>query len=560
MKKFLELSSWSRWSLSLSKGAVIGFMLIMAFAFVGCDDSSSAFAGPKDEPGVESSSSAERGESSSSVIPGRDSESSNSEKAKSSSDTRSEAEQSSSSEKTGKSSSSVDDASSRFEFGCKTETEDNCEYGELIDDRDGQTYKTVTIGIQTWMAQNLNYEAANSYCYKDNASNCTKYGRLYTWAASMDSVGTWSTNGKGCGYDKTCSPTYPVRGVCPEGWHLPMQTEWLALFTAVGGVSTVGKMLKSTNGWDDYMGKSGNGTDAYAFSALPAGYSRYYGGDYSREGYEAMFWSSTESDSNYAYSVHLSNSDGDHAMAGNSKIFGFSVRCLKDKDPLTVVKGEMTDTRDGQTYKTVTIGPQTWMAQNLNFAYTGVPYDHTIGVKRYTSDSTSWCYDNNASNCTKYGRLYTWAASMDSVGTWSTNGKGCGFLATCSPTYPVRGVCPEGWHLPTQAEWNALIAAVAEGKSTAGKILKSTSGWNDNDRKSGNGTDAYAFSVLPAGRRYEDGAFYDEGRGASFWSSTQCTGFTAWILYLDFRYDDVGYSFKGAGYMDGGFSVRCVKD
>ena len=98
--------------------------------------------------------------------------------------------------------------------------------GSITDTRDGHSYKTVTIGSQTWMAQNLNYETVNSYCYSDNASNCTKYGRLYTWAAAMDSVGSWSANGKGCGYGKTCSPTYPVRGVCPEGWHLPTQTEW----------------------------------------------------------------------------------------------------------------------------------------------------------------------------------------------------------------------------------------------------------------------------------------------------------------------------------------------
>ena len=241
----------------------------------------------------------------------------------------SEAKQSSSSEKTGKSSSSVDDASSRFEFGCKTETEDNCEYGELIDDRDGQTYKTVTIGTQTWMAENLNYEAANSYCYKDNASNCTKYGRLYTWAAATDSAGVWGENGKGCGYAKHCTTAYPVRGVCPEGWHLPTKNEWNTLSTAVGGQTTPGKVLKSTSGWytDDVY--HGNGTDAFSFSALPAGY-RIYTGLYDLAGYYAYFWSSTARDSRNAYNVYLYYNHDYMALDYSDKRRGFSVRCVKD--------------------------------------------------------------------------------------------------------------------------------------------------------------------------------------------------------------------------------------
>ena len=228
-----------------------------------------------------------------------------------------------------KSSSSVASSSSSLvgRIPCDINTDEDC----FKDERDGQTYRTVKIGTQTWMAQNLNYETANSYCYKDYASNCTKYGRLYTWAAAMDSVGEWSTNGKGCGWEAECSPTYPVRGICPEGWHLPDTTEWRSLFTAVGGFSTAGKMLKSTSGWNDYSGWDGNGTDAYAFSALPAG-NRGYDGNFRGEGIDANFWGSTEDNSGNACRMYLYYSSDLAFLSNSGKDYGFSVRCVQDSE------------------------------------------------------------------------------------------------------------------------------------------------------------------------------------------------------------------------------------
>ena len=255
--------------------------------------------------------------------------------------------------------------------------------------------------------------------------------------------------------------------------------------------------------------------------------------------------SSTESSSSVASSSSSAESSSSSVASCSSGVQSSS--SVAYVDPSTVVKGTMTDERDGQTYKTVKIGTQTWMAENLNYAYTDVPYNYSGN----TSDSTSWCYSNAAANCTKYGRLYTWAAAMDSVGTWSTNGKGCGYGKTCSPTYPVRGVCPEGWHLPTQTEWNTLFTAVG-GQSTAGKMLKSTSGWNSSD----NGTDAYSFSALPAGYRYSSGNFILEGSFASFWSSSESYSRGAYRMALDYNDN----AFLDGDYKDLGFSVRCLKD
>ena len=212
----------------------------------------------------------------------------------------------------------------------------------------------------------------------------------------------------------------------------------------------------------------------------------------------------------------------------------------------------MVDSRDGKAYRIVVIGTQTWMAENLNYAYTGIPFNH-LGS---TSDSTSWCYDNDPENCEKYGRLYTWAAAMDSVGTWSENGKGCGYDTTCSPTLPVRGICPEGWHLPDTTDRRILHDGIG-GRLTAGIVLKSQTGWNGYKDASGNGTDAFGFSALPAGRRGSNGNFLNEGDRAFFWSSTEVGNIRACYMSLGNYFDD-GY--LGEDIKNEGFSVRCVKD
>ena len=148
----------------------------------------------------------------------------------------------------------------------------------------------------------------------------------------MDSAGIILGNtANGCGYRKICNlGEGKVRGVCPEGWHLPSRDEWDTLLTAVGGEAKAGKMLKSTEGWNDKNdGTSGNGTDAYSFSALPAG-DRDYGGNFGSEGNYAGFWSSTELDSFSAYNVDLDYRDDNAFLISSYKYYGYSVRCLRD--------------------------------------------------------------------------------------------------------------------------------------------------------------------------------------------------------------------------------------
>lgn len=146
----------------------------------------------------------------------------------------------------------------------------------------------------------------------------------------MDSAGVFSTAGKGCGYGSTCatgSATTEVRGVCPEGWHLPSKAEFETLIAAVGGSYVAGKALKSTSGWYN----NGNGTDSYGFSALPAGY--YYYGSFYNVGLGAYFWSATEEDSNNVYYMNLfRNVDNAGLPTYESEGSARSVRCLKDID------------------------------------------------------------------------------------------------------------------------------------------------------------------------------------------------------------------------------------
>ena len=204
---------------------------------------------------------------------------------------------------------------------------------EFCDDRDSSVYGYVQIGSQIWMAENLNYDynrnTAKSYCFINDAANCSTYGRLYTWAAAMDSATVFSDDGKGCGYEETCTAADTVRGVCPEGWHLPSSDEWNSLKTYVaekisGGTDSVGYALKAKNGWSD----NGNGSDAFGFGALPAG-GRDYDGSYYVQCY-TDFWSSTEGRSNLAYFWRLSYGSTDLYTDFDSKNAALSVRCVKD--------------------------------------------------------------------------------------------------------------------------------------------------------------------------------------------------------------------------------------
>lgn len=446
------------------------------------------------------------------------------------------------------SSSAISSSSAKSSSSVKDESEYDAVARTLTDKRNGQVYKIVQIGNQTWMAENLNFDynegTAKSYCYDNSADSCAKYGHLYRRSAAMDSAAVFSDDGKGCGSGPICNASGTIRGVCPDGWHLPSAKEWKTLFSAVGGSSTAGTMLKSQSGWYN----SGNGSDAYGFSALPAGDWGYHDEDFRNAGKYTYFWSSS-----FAYSIGFDYSyESVDQFVGDMSRGLYSVRCLKNSNEEAKVKDgseydavaqTLTDKRDGQVYKTVKIGEQTWMAKNLNYAYD----EPTV-----QEDSSSFCFGNEQDSCVKFGRLYLWSAAMDSAAVFSDDGKGCGNNKKCSASEPVRGVCPEGWHLPSMAEWNTLFTAVG-GKDNAGTMLKSQAGWISD----GNGEDTYGFSALPAGRRGYDGDFGSAGDFARFWSSSEYDSDYAYRMNLDY---DIEYAGLNYGSRDYAFSVRCLKN
>ena len=197
--------------------------------------------------------------------------------------------------------------------------------------------------------------------------------------------------------------------------------------------------------------------------------------------------------------------------------------------------GNQTGTLNDYTYKIVTIGTQTWMAENLKTTHypdgTAIPLviDNTAWANLGDNNTDdAYCYYDNNSN-SEYGALYTYAAALN--------------------------VCPTGWHLPSDEEWTTLESYISNDGhgGTEGTALKATSGWNEN----GNGTNDYGFSALPGGYRCFDGTFYGVGNGGLWWSSTEGSSSGAYYRFLNYHNGSVGL---GSNDKTNGFSVRCIKD
>jgi len=204
----------------------------------------------------------------------------------------------------------------------------NLTYGTMTD-QDGNVYKTIVIGTQTWMAENLRTTkyrdgsaipvvtsntawaalSTGAYCnYNNTANNDTiaTFGRLYNWYAATD-----------------------TRNIAPTGWHIPTDAEWTTLTTTLLGESVAGGKLKEA-GTIHWTSPNTSADNSSGFTALPSGYCYYYDGSFGYLGYYGYWWSSTALDASGAWSRVLLCYDRICSRNYAGKQFGFAVRLLKD--------------------------------------------------------------------------------------------------------------------------------------------------------------------------------------------------------------------------------------
>ena len=509
-------------------------------------------------------------------------------------------------------------------------------YGTMTDNN-GNVYKTITIGTQTWMAENLKTTkyrngdpianvtgsswtslVTGAYCWYNNDSTIYKsiYGALYNWYSVNDS-----------------------RNIAPAGWHVATDSEWTTLTTFLGGESVAGVKLKET-GISHWLTPNTGSTNNSGFTALPGG-NNDKSGSFNLVSYNGYWWSSTDYSSTNARGRLMFYDNSFVVSSVYGKYHGLSVRCIKDSPVVPTITttdassiasttatsggnitsdggsavttrgvcwgtatnptaansktsdgtgigtftsnliglienttyyvrayatnsigtsygseisfktlansngitfnpdltyGTMTD-NDGNVYKTITIGTQTWMAENLKTTKyrNGDPIPNVTDNAEWLALATgAYCWTNiDPANKAVYGGLYNWYAVADS-----------------------RNIAPGGWHVPTDAEWTTLTTFLG-GEYVAGGKLKETSlaHWLSPNTGASNSS---GFTAIPGlCRDYNNPAFFRMGDSNYLWSSTANASTTAWFRELSYGDTNAG---RGLYYKKGGFSVRCVRD
>ena len=433
------------------------------------------------------------------------------EKVSSSSQNTSDTKKKSSSSK-GKSSSSVSSSSTKKSSSSSFDPSDvyriepsTVTKGTITDSRDGRTYRTVTIGTQTWMAENLNYETETSVCADTTDSGCKKYGRNYYWSDVI------ASENSGCTETDPCEQ--PFKGLCPEGYRVPTNDDWTLLLQKVSiGKDKDNNYLEA--GYRLYSKEDG-GSDVYGFSAHRAASSFWtsahfnYGNVYYHEGYRRATLVSIGSMVAYTY-------------GGERVTSRRSLRCILDDRPVQDLNDPSTIKSKDENCKDVKWNPK---IKPCNIGKTdNCEYGEFDGKKTVKIGNQIWM---------KYKEL-------------------------ARPLFSSEE-CPSGWTVADSTQWQELIDNVG-GYCFAGKMLKSTSGW-----EKGNGLNAYGFNLKPTGYQsieldYEKSSAY---LGRDYYAGQSSTPIfirknfnTTYDTAIKFSTDD-GVSFSN--HRDKSANIFCIK-
>lgn len=519
----------------------------------------------------------------------------------------------------------------------------------IVTDFDGNVYNTVQIGNQCWMRENIRsthfpngeeillaQEAISSTAcrYITVADSIGVDGYLYNWMAVMNGVSSSSANPSG------------VQGICPNGWHVPSELEWMDLVNYVkqqseyGGSNCYAKALAFQEGWTPYdvswsVGYNQSSNNATGFSARPVGYftSSYFG-----RSKHSHFWSSSEYGNNSANYIQLFYSWGHVLSQTGDKSRGASVRCVMNDGRATVstdaiiIQSDSTALIGGTVVSeggnTVTARGICWgVSENPNldnlhssegsgtgsFSSTvnGLSMGTTYHARAYAVNSVGVSYgndevfiitnpidgqpcpgaatvtdlDGNEYNTVQIGSQCWMSENLRATHYYdgmniSHHNPNQSLISTYGLYYdsPVRysssnnsdpvgsqGVCPLGWHVPSNSEWNKLINYASQyncnnNSNYVAKALAGNSGWNSSDVICAIGNDPFSnnvlgFGAVPAGY-WSNSYVQHSNENSHFWSATKNNGSSR--SYVNLSYDVATISILTSN--AGDCSVRCIRD
>ncbi|MDA8979051.1 fibrobacter succinogenes major paralogous domain-containing protein, partial [bacterium] len=433
------------------------------------------------------------------------------------------------------------------------------------------TYALVELGGHCWFRENL---SSTTYA---NGDEIPVIEEATAWAEAADGARSAYDNAlETNGFLYNWMAVADARGVCPTGWQVPSDTMWMALESDLGlpsdqtqatGLrgSTEGAALKAAPpAW--------NGSDAAAFTGLPEGF-RTNMGNFNNSGLLGYWWSTTPDAPNHAWYRALSEFNDQIYRNIFNRRAGLHIRCVKgeqptvcngtpgascdDGDPNTFndvyddmgcacagtdaveldgsgpCEGEASVNYHGHDYLLVEIGDQCWFRENLNTtSYANgdsIPGNLSDAAWGGTMTGAYSVYGDNETNLDAYGRLYNWNAASD-----------------------ARGLCPNGWHVPSNAEWTELTTLFG-GLTSAGLHLKSSS----LDTPPWNGINTSGFTARGGGRRYQNGSYSGLTGDGFWWSSSPNEANLESALYRLLNYGNGVH--QGAYPKNTGFSVRCIR-